>query len=126
MSFDALSKRGLLSEGQLTSHLYALRGMCSRGTMTDGVKGTVFIAHSPLFVLFPLSPPPLSQVGLAVFGYEGTPLCNKLLLALCQAWSGSDKPRPVSQLPGLSDPLVGSLCWLPSWIVLWWLLLVHS
>ena len=65
--------------------------------MTDGVKGTTFIALSPLFVLFPLSPPPFSQVGLAVFGYEGTPLYYKLLLALCQAWSGSDKPCPAGQ-----------------------------
>ena len=91
--------------------------------MTDGVKGTTFIALSPLFVLFPLSPPTFSQVGLAVFGYKRTPLYYKLLLALCQAWSGSDKPCPVGQLPGLSDPPVGSLCRLPSWIVLWWLLL---
>lgn len=96
--------------------------------MTDVVKGTIFIALSPLFVLFPLSPPPLSQVGLAAFGYGGTPVCHKLLLALCQAWSGSDKPCPVSQLSGLSDPPVGSLGRLPSWTVLWCLLLVvfHS
>lgn len=58
-----------------------------------------------------------------ILGYEGTPPWHKLLRALCQALGKSDKSLCHSASWSLW-PSCQHLCRLPSWMALWWLLLV--
>lgn len=80
--------------------LLSLRAACSWSATTGRVE-SIFVVSSSLSLLLSLSPSPLSQVQLVGLGDEGTPLCCKSLLALCQA-------------PGWGPGLALSACFLVS------------